>query len=164
MARNGMVTTSQPLAAQAGLRILKEGGNAVDASIAVAATLNLEFDVARFVHPDIARTQKFARLWGSGAFDGQQVGPEYRVADGGPRAALQTISIESPGQHRLPRAFGVQPLKRFPAQASLLWASSSRALDDRVAGSAAGARSQTLVLRPCAPFSSPAAKRIVRST
>ncbi len=39
-------------------------------------------DVARLVHQDVARTLKFARLWGSGAFDGQQVGPEHRVADG----------------------------------------------------------------------------------
>jgi len=30
---------------------------------------------------DVARTLKFARLWGSGAFDGQRVGPEHRVAD-----------------------------------------------------------------------------------
>jgi ribosome-interacting GTPase 1 len=39
-------------------------------------------DVARLVHQDVARTLKFARLWGSGAFDGQQVGPEHRVRDG----------------------------------------------------------------------------------
>jgi len=39
-------------------------------------------DVARLVHQEVARTLKFARLWGSGAFDGQQVGPEHRVADG----------------------------------------------------------------------------------
>ncbi len=38
-------------------------------------------DVARLVHQDVARTLKFARLWGSGAFDGQRVGPEHRVAD-----------------------------------------------------------------------------------
>ncbi len=38
-------------------------------------------DVARLVHQDVARTLKFARLWGSGAFDGQQVGPEHRVSD-----------------------------------------------------------------------------------
>lgn len=39
-------------------------------------------DVARLVHKDIAESFRFGRLWGSGAFDGQQVGADHQVADG----------------------------------------------------------------------------------
>jgi gamma-glutamyltranspeptidase/glutathione hydrolase len=41
MAPHGMVVASQPLAAQAGLRILQQGGNAIDAAVATAAVLNV---------------------------------------------------------------------------------------------------------------------------
>jgi small GTP-binding protein len=40
------------------------------------------FDVARLVHRDIARSLKFARMWGDEVFDGQQVGPDHGVSDG----------------------------------------------------------------------------------
>src|SRR5262249_8605189 len=38
-------------------------------------------DVARLVHQDIARSLRYARIWGHSGFDGQQVGPEHVLAD-----------------------------------------------------------------------------------
>ena len=37
----GMVVCAHPLAAQAGMRVLVAGGNAIDAGVAVAAALNV---------------------------------------------------------------------------------------------------------------------------
>jgi uncharacterized protein len=39
-------------------------------------------DVARLVHRDLAETVQFARVWGSGKFDGQRVGRDHLVEDG----------------------------------------------------------------------------------
>ena len=40
-ARRGMVSSVHPVATEAGLRVLKEGGNAIDATVAVALTLGV---------------------------------------------------------------------------------------------------------------------------
>ena len=40
-ARHGMVASVHPVATEAGLRVLKQGGNAIDASVAVALTLGV---------------------------------------------------------------------------------------------------------------------------
>src|ERR1700752_4559515 len=41
LVRHGMVATSDPLAAQAGLDILRQGGNAIDAAVATGAMLDV---------------------------------------------------------------------------------------------------------------------------
>ncbi len=72
VARRGMVATSNPLAAQAGLNILRQGGNAADAAIAAAATLAVAEPASTGVGGDCfalyfdAATGRVSALNGSG--------------------------------------------------------------------------------------------------
>lgn len=72
IAANGMVATSQPLATQIGLQVLKDGGNAIDAAIAANAALGLMEPTGNGIGGDLyaiiwhAKTQKLYGLNGSG--------------------------------------------------------------------------------------------------
>ena len=79
-AANGMVATSQPLAAQAGLTILQKGGNAIDAAIATAACLTIVEPSSNGLGSDA-----FAIVWTQGKLHG--------LNGSGPSPS--TISIEA---------------------------------------------------------------------
>ncbi len=79
-AKNGMVATSQPLAAQAGLRVLQKGGNAIDAAIATAAALTVVEPTTNGIGGDA-----FALVWAGGKLHG--------INGNGP--APQALSVEA---------------------------------------------------------------------
>lgn len=122
-ARHGMVCAAQPLAVQAGLDVLKAGGTAVDAAIAVNACLGLMEPTANGLGGDLfaivwdPKTRKLVGLNASGraplALTAEKVPPE---SDG-------TVPLYSPyswtvpgcadGWFELHAKYGKLPMKRL---------------------------------------------------
>ncbi|MCZ8511992.1 gamma-glutamyltransferase family protein [Paenibacillus filicis] len=110
-ANNGMVATSQPLAAQAGLMILRKGGNAIDAAIATAAALTVVEPSANGIGGDA-----FALVWTQGKLHGLN-------SSGAAPQSLSTEALSKAGVQEIPK-YGFIPVTVPGAPAS--WAELSR--------------------------------------
>ncbi|MCE9680796.1 gamma-glutamyltransferase family protein [Halomonas alkalisoli] len=93
----GMVATSQPLGAQAGMQILQQGGNAVDAAIAAAAALTVVEPTSNGLGSDA-----FAIVWMEGKLHGLNAS--------GPAPQAATIeAMKALGHERVPE-YGMLPV------------------------------------------------------
>jgi gamma-glutamyltranspeptidase / glutathione hydrolase len=89
-AKNGMVATSQPLAAQAGLDVMKKGGNAVDAAIATAAALTVVEPTSNGIGSDA-----FALVWTKGKLHGLN-------ASGPSPKSISIEAVKARGHEKMP--------------------------------------------------------------
>ena len=90
LSANGIVATSQPLAAQAGLSMLREGGNAVDAALATAMALTVLEPTSNGIGSDA-----FALIW-----DGERL--HGINASGRWPAALRAETLRAAGHATMP--------------------------------------------------------------
>ena len=106
---NGIIACTQPLAAQAGQRILRAGGNAADAAVAVAAALNMTEPCSTGIGGDMfclfynAKTKKVESMNGSGRSSGsgtlEQVRKDLGLSPGEPGTIPMTNvqAVTTPG-------------------------------------------------------------------
>lgn len=120
LGQNGMVATSQPLATQIGLDILKKGGNAIDAAIAVNAALGLMEPTGCGIGGDLfaivwdAKSQKLYGLNASGRSP-QDISIEYfkkngmtKIPSHGPLPVSVPGAVD--GWFELHKKFGTMPM------------------------------------------------------
>ena len=129
IAQNGMVATSQPLATQIGIQVLKNGGNAIDAAIAANAALGLMEPTGSGIGGDLfaivwsAEDQKLYGLNASGrsplgmSYKDLQKELEQRNEESIPTYGLLPISVPGAvdGWFELHSKLGNMPMKEILA-------------------------------------------------
>jgi gamma-glutamyltranspeptidase/glutathione hydrolase len=90
MAVNGVVATSQPLAAQAGLSMLQQGGSAVDAALATAIALTVVEPTSNGIGSDV-----FSLVWDGSTLHGLN-------GSGRAPAATTAAAIRAAGNDTMP--------------------------------------------------------------
>jgi gamma-glutamyltranspeptidase/glutathione hydrolase len=154
IARHGIVSTSDPLASQAGLEILRKGGNAIDAAVATGAVLDVTSQNDTGIGGDlfaivwVAKEQKLYALNAAGRAPGgwtpefftQKLG-QKRVPGNGVNAA--TVPGAVAGYDALLKRFGTMTFKDTFERAARIadegWGQAERRHDD-IRGALAGLR------------------------
>src|SRR5215470_7291734 len=129
MARNGIIATSQPLASAAGLRVLQEGGNAIDAAVTAAAVLGVVEPTMTGIGGDLfaivydAKTRTLQGLNASGRSAYAATPEEYakRKLETMPGSGVMTVTVPGvvEGWSELLSKYGTLPLSRIVAPAVL---------------------------------------------
>jgi len=125
LAMNGMVATSQPLASAAALRVLEDGGNAVDAAITAAAVLNVVEPVMTGIGGDMfaliymQQDKKPVGLNGSG-WAGSKATVDFfrsRNLNDIPGTGMYSVSVPGAvaGWSKLHQKYGKLPISRLLA-------------------------------------------------
>ncbi|MDB4502276.1 gamma-glutamyltransferase [Akkermansiaceae bacterium] len=125
IAQNGMVATSQPLATQVGLQILRDGGSAIDAAIAANAALGLMEPTGCGIGGDLfaivwdAKTETLHGLNASGrspknlSYDQLRAKLDKNKRESIPALGMLPISVPGAvdGWRELHRKFGKLPIE-----------------------------------------------------
>jgi gamma-glutamyltranspeptidase / glutathione hydrolase len=143
MGRRGMIATSQPLASAAGLKVLQDGGNAVDAAVAAAAVLAVVEPTMTGIGGDLfaivydARTKTLRGLNASGR-SGHASTPEgfsERGLPAVPGSGVHSVTVPGvvDGWTTLLSAYGTVPLSKLLAPA-IDYAKSGYAVPEIISG------------------------------
>jgi len=143
LGRNGVIATSQPLASAAGLQVLQEGGNAIDAAVTAAAVLAVVEPTMTGVGGDLFAlvydgTSKVLKALNSSGRAGANASADALRRRGLPAMPSHgPTSITVPGSvagwSELLRAHGTIPLARAVAPA-IAYARDGYAISEIVAG------------------------------
>jgi gamma-glutamyltranspeptidase/glutathione hydrolase len=143
---NGMIASGHPLASEVGVRVLKAGGNAVDAAIAAWAVQGLAEPEMTGIGGDmfmliyLAKTGEVKFINGTGVAPGAATTDFYKSKGGIPDAGILSVSVPGAvaGAELAAKTYGTRPLADLFAPAAEL-AEKGFPISEALAGAIAGA-------------------------
>jgi gamma-glutamyltranspeptidase/glutathione hydrolase len=143
MGRHGMIATSQPLASAAGLKVLQDGGNAIDAAVAAAAVLavveptmtGIGGDLFAIVYDAKTKTLRGLNASGRSAYAATPVAFAARGLAAIPASGVHSVTVPGvvDGWDALLSAYGTLPLSRLLLPA-IDYASNGYAVSEIISG------------------------------